>query len=163
MSVIKSDTLWLAFREHTEESWQIETRFFPPCNLWNFGQLNYRDRLLILPNVNYIGFSFTGSARAIRGVAVTASTISARVIYGVSVSAAPVVAQEGYHACTGACVIHGATMTSAPVATRAGYHSWNYCVRSRHNWVGESTQSAHGVNVMWCWVTCNNSGWLIKL
>ena len=94
--------------------------------------MNDRDMLLILPDINRCGFSCTGSACAIRGVAMTAAPVAACVIRGVSVTAAHVSYCSVYHACTSDCVIYRVSGTASPVANRTGYHYCNSRVWIRH-------------------------------
>ena len=115
------------------------------------------DRVFILLNANHIGFDCTRGAESIRGVTMTAATVSAHIIRGVSGKVDHVAAHAGYHACTGACVLRGVAVMAAPFAAFSGYHYCKSCLWSRQSRVGESTCRGHGVNILWCWVLCNES------
>ena len=117
--------------------------------------MNDISSVLILPNLNRLGFSCTCGASAICGFSVTAATVYACVIYRVAVKADPVAARVGYHPCTCARVISRVSMLAASVATRAGYHSCNSRVWSIYSQVGESNHHGHGVNVLLCCVPFN--------
>ena len=85
--------------------------------------MNDISSVLILPNLNRLGFACTSGVLDICGVAVTAATVAACVIHGVAMTATNVAGHTVFFSCTNDRIICGVTVTAAPVDVQGVYHS----------------------------------------